>query len=503
MLDNYNEKAFKLLGLGNAFKLAHLPFVTSNDVFGVLALEGSSGTGKTTLVGRLGLVNQRATGGGYGIYSADKVQYQDFVGIPVPNIQKGKVDILEMENAIATKEVLLIDEANRAGYDAQEKFLQLFSTRTIDGHKTKCKYIYIAMNPVLSEDENDNYEGVQPLDKAYGERVQAILTMPRFNDMSKTHQIEIMQSCFNQTSWSPTDELVEAHRKFIEEARFHYNELKNSAMESVCEYLHNFADLLHSESKKSIKLEARRMQFLIVNILGTHALNMVVNNKATLVTSALEALTISFPQRLWEQKIENTQISVAHDQSAHLLKSKITSSKDKSQSIKSLLTVLNQDIVDGKSNTEDRSKRINQMIPDVKTDAFNHYIFAFAVVRGLEAIGSNPLIKNNEEERLTRIVNEIRESKTYKQVKKLAEKANKSGKKAPLPEWLDSDLNTDDVEIYNNSFNDEISWFANGLIEKLKGLNQYDDLTFKYRDVLSEFNSIRRSIINCIQALSV
>jgi hypothetical protein len=266
--------------------------------------------------------------------------------------------------------------------------------------------------------------------------------------------------------------------------------------------LHNFADLLHSESKKSIKLEARRMQFLIVNILGTHALNLVLNNKATLVTSALEALTISFPQRLWEQKIENTQISVAHDQSAHLLKAKITSSKDKSQSVKSLLSSLNQDITEGKSNTEDRSKRINQMIPDVSTDAFDHYIFAFAVVRGLEAAGPNEFIKNNEEERLTRIVNEIRDSKSYKQVKKLSEKAVKSGKKAPLPEWLDSDLNTDDVEIYNNSYSDEISWFANGLIDKLKTLGQYDDLTFKYRDVLSEFNSIRRAVINCIQSLN-
>lgn len=503
-LMKYNEKCVGLFGLGNIFKLAHLPFITVNDVLGVLALEGSSGTGKTTLISRLGMLNNLAGGGDYGVYSADKVKYEDFIGIPVPNMEKRGVDILSMPNSISTKELLLIDEANRASYDAQEKFLQLFSTRKIDGIDVSCRYMYVAMNPVLSEDENDNYEGVQPLDKAYGERVQALLTMPSFHKASKAQQLHIMKSCFDQVTWVPEDEVISLHKEFIEEARNQYEIVKTKYLDGICEYLHTLVDLIHNENRNAIKLQARRVQFILVNILAIHALNLASNNlNASLENSVLETLGISFPHRLWEQPIEFQQIKAAHTNAVHILKdlNELTKkSKAKSQSVEALLQTLKSDIEKNKSSIEDRSKRINQMVADIDIDPFQHYMFPFLVIKTLEDLfgedlkDSQHLLKENELERFSRIVNTIRNSKEYKKSKKLAKKIKQNPKKNKvsdfLPEWLDEDLDTSALNLYQSVYDDEFTWYLNSVISLSEESGKFNVLNFKLQDCLKNHNTI-------------
>lgn len=506
--NQYNESLFDLFGLGSSFKLAHLPLLTYNDVFGAVALEGSSGTGKTTLISRLGQLIKANDGGDYLVCSADKIKYEDFIGIPIPNMESKSLEILPMPNAIATKTTVLIDEANRAGYDSQEKFLQLLSTRKIDGTQTSCKYLYLAMNPVLSEDEA--YEGVQPLDKAYGERVQALLAMPRFYDMDKTHQIKIMTSCFDQATWAPSENLIKLHNEFITEAKNHYNELKTNTIEQLSEYLHIVSSVLYSESKKSIKLEARRMQFILVNILGNHALNLTYNKESSLTNSVLEALAVSFPQRLWgEDSIKTSQIQAAHSQAAHVLKpvTKVTKVLDSYHSIKSLMSGLKSDIQSKRSaysDIEERSKRVNQMIPDITQDPIDHFIFAFSMIKASEQSknSNNPLIKANEFERLNRIVDNLKNHAEYKRAKTLAEKSTKKHILPPIPEWIDVDLNPSDKAVFVNSYNDEISWYVNALVGHLKENNIYDDLSFSYTPILEKFNTFRGLFISCIQGVN-
>ena len=72
--NKYSIESIGLAGLNDQFKLCHLPFLVANDVFGVLALEGSSGTGKTTVVKRLGPLYQAVTGEDYRVFSADKAR---------------------------------------------------------------------------------------------------------------------------------------------------------------------------------------------------------------------------------------------------------------------------------------------------------------------------------------------------------------------------------------------------------------------------------------------
>ena len=144
-IKKYTSENLGLIGLQTEFKLCHIPFLVSDDVFGCLALEGSSGTGKTTMVKRIGMLNEAATGGRVGVYSADKARYEDFIGCPIPDGETGQMKMYGMPHAVAQMETILVDEINRATYENQEKWLSLFATRQIDSTPVKCKYIFAAI----------------------------------------------------------------------------------------------------------------------------------------------------------------------------------------------------------------------------------------------------------------------------------------------------------------------------------------------------------------------
>lgn len=422
----YNAEALDLFGLQTVFKLCHLPFLTVDDSLGVLALEGSSGTGKTTLVKRIGTLNQMVTGGKVGIFSADKAKYEDFIGCPIPDQDSGQMKMFMMPNSLATMETVLIDEANRASYDNQEKYLSLIASRIIDGFPVKCRYIYIAMNPIMS-DGTDVYEGVQPLDKAFGERVMGLVRMPLFHELPKESQLNVMKASFNQVKWHPSEQLAELHKEFVDAARELYEEYKVKHTDSICEYIHKIQVDLAEQSKNSILIEARRAQFILLNILGTYALNTLYLGKSSLEQSALEALEISFPNRLWEQSINMVALKQAHNANKVILSldaNKRQRAASNEDGVLGRITELAQALESGASK-EDFSKLINQKCPDIEADPFNHYCYAVVLKDVIDALtptvfgkgSEQQFIKRQEYDRLNRIVNKITGTPEYEAIK--------------------------------------------------------------------------------------
>lgn len=431
-LNKYKVDVIDLFGVQNEFKLCHLPFLVYKDVYGALALEGSSGTGKTTIVNRLGVLNKLAGGGDVRFYSADKMRYEDFVGVPIPDMETRKMEIFPMPNALADCETVLVDEINRASYENQEKFLQLFASRKIDSLPVKCKYLYAAMNPVMSDGKNDVYEGVQPLDKALGERMFAIVRMTPFHKLDESDRIKIMQQCFNQVKWEPRDESIELFSEYIKRATTIYEEAKETLSEKVASYVDSIQADLHKESKMSI--EARRAQFILVNILALHALNSV-DNKASLETSALAALSISFPNALWEQKVSLEALKVAHHKNQSILKIDPAIYKQKSSSKNKLERTVREieELVEKKASKEVISKTIHQLMPDQKDDKLNFYTYCCAVVEGFSPPRKNAketqsVLKEQEFARFQKHRDTIFESEAYKELDQLCDhlKNNKS-----------------------------------------------------------------------------
>lgn len=462
---NYKSSCINLHGVQEEFKLCHLPFLIYQDAFGALALEGSSGTGKTTLVQRIGTLNKEATGGEVAIFSADKARYEDFVGCPIPNKETKEMDMYPMQHAVATKETILIDEINRADYGNQEKWMSLLSSRKIDGFEVACKYIYVAMNPVMS-DKNDIYEGVQPLDKAVGERIIALIRMKNFNELNKREQANIMQAAFSQVKWTPTLEAVDMHRDFIKMARDLYAEYKEKYIKNICEYIHIIQDSLKKETQGTTLIEARRAQFLMSNILGVYALNSIYYGKSCLDSSALQALEISFPGRLWEQPVPLTALNQAHKIAKDVLSISAENKTKSTSNFEDLYTSFEEikKSIEEDSNKENVSKTIHNNLPNIKLDPINHYVYAIAAVTGLsDSKNKQKTMKAQEFDRLKRITDKVKASDSYKKTKE-AGVYYKRNKKMPsnykYPEYIDKDLSDSTLAGFHGSLSFDVGWFT-------------------------------------------
>jgi MoxR-like ATPase len=430
----YSAKMLGLHGLEDAFRAAHLPFLVVDDVYGVVAFQGQSGTAKTTLSHRLGILNKAAGGGDHGIYSADKVQYEDFLGMPVPDLEHNRINVIPIDNAISTKEVVLVDELNRASYENQEKFLSLFASRRIDGKDVLCKYIYVAMNPVMTA-EGDSYDGTQPLDKALGERIMFLVNMPTFSQLPSDAKLQVIKASHNQTKWTPTEELVTLHRDFIAQARQLYAEVKETYLDIVAEYVCEMESQLRV-NESGLNIEGRRAQFMLTNILGLYAINKAAQGSASLKEVALEGMQGSFPDPLWYKEVSSTAIKAAHDKASQLLDLDISSSVRSFRSESRITRAIKEinDAVSNSESVESISKLITMHWPRRVEDPAGHFVFAYGVTEGLTPRrGRQTLMKENEFKRMKDACTLLRETTVYKELDEARKEYINTG---TLPEYV-------------------------------------------------------------------
>lgn len=501
-LKDYSPSIVSMYGIDVNFRLCHLPFLLTDDAYGVLALEGSSGTGKSTLSYRLGLLNQYSSGGKVRIYSADKAKYEDFVGIPFPAKDTEDMIIRPMPNSVATAETVIIDEFNRTRFENQEKWMALISSRLVDGHPTKCKYLFAAMNPIMGQ-KGDVYEGTQPLDKAMGERVLALLVMKPFHKMDKATQTNILKSSFNQVKWEPTDEAVRLHSEYLRVARNLYEDYKVDYFDHVSRYVIKLQEDLAKISRGGVVIEARRAQFFMLNILATHALNNAYS-KCSLEVSAKTALSISFPGRTWEQPIEEAALRQAHEESKGYLID--LSTKHNTTHVEA--GPLFDKIVEALEarNTEEISGIIHSGLPPKESSPIDHYIYARAVVKGFSKLDdTNNPIKREEMDRFRRINDHVERSTEFSAIRDECLKYSTNGgfpRDYKYPDYLEGDKSENNLMHYKGLAGSEISWYVQAAIavnDLLLDYVTYEDFVLgadKLLDLESQFRSIADHILD-------
>lgn len=412
----YKSALIDLHGIDTQFIQSHIPFLVVDDVVGAIALEGSSGTGKTTLVKRLGMLNEQVTGGRVKVYSADKARYEDFNGCPIPETGTREMVIYPMPNSVAQMETVLVDELNRASYETSEKWFSLLASREIDGLATKCKYVFAAMNPLMSEnsDKNDTYEGVQPLDKAMGERLMALIRMPAFNELPCDIRMQIIGE--KSANWKPNAESVSMFKRFVAKAREIYEQIKEGTeKQTLIDYVDQFQDVLCKETKNHIRVEGRRAQFLLYNTIAIRALRLTtgVDN---IEEAVLESISIGFPNTLWEQPVNFVQLKKAHDLVKDVLWKKVTAKAKTSK--KSNVNVLDQirsdltRINESDYNLDTLSKTLANFIVDRPVQPDLTYYTSIAAVNNLCVRARTELkkeiLKAEELDQLNRAVQEIK-----------------------------------------------------------------------------------------------
>jgi MoxR-like ATPase len=112
-----------------------------------LLLIGRHGTGKSFLLERLA----RSLGLVYRFYNASLINYDDLVGIPVPDETKSSLRYIATPTAIWDAEVVFVDELNRTRPDLQNKLFSIIHDRRVQGvDLKKLRYRWAAMNPATN-----------------------------------------------------------------------------------------------------------------------------------------------------------------------------------------------------------------------------------------------------------------------------------------------------------------------------------------------------------------
>jgi len=144
-------------------------------------LVGKQGCAKTHIACKLA----EALGKNFVAYDASKTLFDDVLGYPdIEKMKQGKIEYLPSKVTVWDKEMILIDELNRALPEMQAKYLELIRSRKIMGFPTRVRWVLAAMNPI-------SYSGTQQLDEALIGRFATFVYPPNVLEMEERDRIRV------------------------------------------------------------------------------------------------------------------------------------------------------------------------------------------------------------------------------------------------------------------------------------------------------------------------
>ena len=163
-----------------------------------LLLVGGHGCAKSFLLERLA----QSLGLEFRFYNASLINYDDLVGIPMPNKARTSLDYIASENSIWDAQVVFFDEINRTRPDLQNKLFPIIHEKRIQGRPLeRLVFRWAAMNPPSLDDDTDqsyttDYLGAEPLDPALADRFPFIMDVPAWDDLDEADQRRILVDQF-------------------------------------------------------------------------------------------------------------------------------------------------------------------------------------------------------------------------------------------------------------------------------------------------------------------
>lgn len=154
-------------------------------------LIGPHGTAKTLLVERLSEALQMS----FRHYNASLLNYDDLVGIPMPEEGQDSLRFITTPGAIWDAEFVFFDEISRCRPDLQNKLFPIVHERRVVGLRlAKLRYRWAAMNPPSPDNpeidvsSSEYYLGSEPLDPALSDRFPFVVPVPNWQDLSRDAQ---------------------------------------------------------------------------------------------------------------------------------------------------------------------------------------------------------------------------------------------------------------------------------------------------------------------------
>ena len=282
-----------------------------------LLLIGNHGCAKTHLANKVA----EALGRKFLVYDASKAMFEDVLGYPnLEKLKQGVVEYVPSNVTIWDKELILIDELNRAIPELQSKWLEIIRSRKIMGFSTKVKWVWSAMNPM-------SYSATQALDEALIGRFALFIYPPDVLQMSEQDRMRVITHINGDdapsiSEWSESNGLRTVSKEVTEEtgqklvtmlqaAASHFSRLRTD-LPSLTDFLAKFADLLMRESKGEIALDGRRLGFMYRNLLANRAVELAKSEisgskPSSFVESARYVVQSSIPVGLNDESLKRDE----------------------------------------------------------------------------------------------------------------------------------------------------------------------------------------------------
>jgi MoxR-like ATPase len=223
-------------------------------------LVGEHGTAKTLLVERVA----RALGDEFRHYNASLLNYDDLVGIPVPEQAGDGLRFVGTDGAVWGAAFVFFDEINRCRPDLQNKMFPIVHERRIAGvDLPDLVHRWAAMNPPPSSEGFDiGYLGAEPLDDALADRFWFVVRVPAWRDLTSGEREQLVAGAAPAPDGSlGLHELVAATRSAIAATAPHDTKL-------VVRYTVVLVDALR---EAGIELSGRRARVLAQAVVATAA----------------------------------------------------------------------------------------------------------------------------------------------------------------------------------------------------------------------------------------
>lgn len=260
-----------------------------------LLLVGAHGCAKSFVLERLA----EALGLEFRAYNASLINYDDLVGVPLPDATRTKLEYLSSPESIWDAEVVFIDEISRTRPELQNKLFPIVYDRRVQGRPLKkLVYRWAAMNPPPTDEELDEggalYLGSEPLDAALADRFPYVMSVPDWDDLSPDDQKKVLADQF-----AGRHEFPVAIRELVTEARTRYEALVPALTPRLTPYVVALVPKLHAAK---YDVSTRRATMLLRCVLAVHAAREVLaartgGDAPELDESARLALLNTLPDR--------------------------------------------------------------------------------------------------------------------------------------------------------------------------------------------------------------
>ena len=195
-------------------------------------------------------------------YNASLINYDDLVGVPLPDATRTKLEYLSSPESIWDAEVVFIDEISRTRPELQNKLFPIIYDRRVQGRP---------LSPTDEElDEGDAlYLGSEPLDAALADRFPYIMSVPDWDDLTPADQKKVLADQF-----AGRHEFPVAIRELVAEARKRYEELVPELTPRLTPYIVTLVPKLHAAK---YDVSTRRATMLMRCAIAVHAAREVLS----------------------------------------------------------------------------------------------------------------------------------------------------------------------------------------------------------------------------------